>query len=345
VPKVLDRVKATFVKQRERRPWLDHLVRMKNRYDEVRGDRLAGAVTYFGFLSFFPILAIGYAVLGFLVRYVPDVEQNVTDFIVENIPGIDVAPILNGIQSAAATAAVVGLVGLLFAGLGWLNALREALLTVFEEGRRVGNAVTQRLADLAALVALGLTVLVSLAISNIASSATQLVLGWLDLQDNLLGTILLRVLAIALALVTDMLVFVVTLRALSGADIPRSALLRGALLGAIGVEILKQLGGLLVSRSAANPVYGSFALVVGLLIWINLIARLTMYVSCWTYTAYAGPSPAADLPQVVEVPITPAGRKRTRSRLAAAAAAAGGVIGYRIGRRRAGSGKRGPARS
>ncbi|MFC7104570.1 hypothetical protein ACFQQB_31465 [Nonomuraea rubra] len=39
---------------RVRRLSLDHLVRAAQRYQLQSGDRLAGAVTYFAFLSFFP---------------------------------------------------------------------------------------------------------------------------------------------------------------------------------------------------------------------------------------------------------------------------------------------------
>ena len=39
---------------------------------------------------------------------------------------------LQDIQNSAATAGIIGVVGLLYAGLGWLSALRNALITVFE---------------------------------------------------------------------------------------------------------------------------------------------------------------------------------------------------------------------
>ena len=34
-----------------------------------------------------------------------------------------------------------------------------------------------------------------------------------------------------------------------------------------------------------NPVYGAFAVVVGLLIWINYLSRFTLFVAAWTVTA------------------------------------------------------------
>ena len=46
---------------RRRRPFVDHVLRMQEHYSAVKAGQQAGAVTYFGFLSFFPILALAFA--------------------------------------------------------------------------------------------------------------------------------------------------------------------------------------------------------------------------------------------------------------------------------------------
>ncbi len=55
-----DRLVARFNTLRKRRPAVDHVVRMVQHYGTVNGNLQAGAVTYFAFLSFFPILALGF---------------------------------------------------------------------------------------------------------------------------------------------------------------------------------------------------------------------------------------------------------------------------------------------
>ena len=50
-------------------------------------------------------------------------------------------------------------------------------------------------------------------------------------------------------------------------------------------EILKTVGSLLVKGATHNPVYGVFAVVVGLLVWINYLSRFTLFVAAWTVTA------------------------------------------------------------
>ena len=47
---------------------------MVQHYGAVNGNAQAGAVTYFGFLSFFPILALGFFVIGLVAQLYPDIK-------------------------------------------------------------------------------------------------------------------------------------------------------------------------------------------------------------------------------------------------------------------------------
>ena len=50
---------------------MDHLLRTQEHYSSVKGGQQAGAVTYFGFLSFFPILALAFAAVGLISASTP----------------------------------------------------------------------------------------------------------------------------------------------------------------------------------------------------------------------------------------------------------------------------------
>ena len=39
------------------------------------------------------------------------------------------------------------------------------------------------------------------------------------------------------------------------------------------------------ARTTNNPIYGAFAVMIGLLIWINFVTRLTLFTAAWTVTA------------------------------------------------------------
>lgn len=339
----VERAKRSYAAARERWGWLDHLVRAKAHYDLVRGDRLAAAVTYFAFLSFFPLLALAFAVVGYLVAVYPDIERQVTDLLTENFPGL-IGSGPNQLDVAAlagnrTTAGVIGLVGLLLSGLGWISALREAVRRVWSQGPPAANFLVQKVRDAIALVLFGLALLTSLAVSSVATSTTGLVLGWLGLEGSTPAAVGFGVLAVALALLANMLLFLVVLGRLSDASVPRGDLLRGALLGAVGTEVLKLVGTFLVGRTTANPVYASVAVVVGLLIWLDLIGRFVLFVACWTRTRSAGEAPAAALPETVHAPARVAPRPRRRSPRAALLALGSAVAaGWLLGRRSAGRG-------
>jgi membrane protein len=328
---VVARGKAAAAAMRERYAWVDHLVRAKKHYDEVRGDRLAASVTYFGFLSLFPLLILAYAVLGYLVEFFPDIRANVTEFLSEQFPGIDVQQI----AGARTTAGVIGLVGLLLAGLGWVSALREALRAVWCLGPPTRNFIVQKALDALVLAMLGVAVLASLGISNVATNATHQVLELVGLDGSGIARFVLPVLTVILSIGVDVVVIVVAFTRLPGVTIPPPYLFRGALLGAVGLEVLKLAGSFLVGHTTKNPAYATVAIAVGLLIWLDLISRLLLFTACWTYTGYAGPSPPADLPEKVPVPVLVPAPRRPRSRLVLAALAMAGLVGFRLGRARA----------
>ena len=69
--------------------------------------------------------------------------------------------------------------------------------------------------------------------------------------------------------------------------VPRSALVRGALLGAVGFEVLKLGANLLLEQTQGNPAFQAFGVALILLVWINYFSRLVMYAAAWAYTAPA----------------------------------------------------------
>jgi membrane protein len=53
------------------------------------------------------------------------------------------------------------------------------------------------------------------------------------------------------------------------------------LVGGIGFSLLKLSASTLLPRVTANPLFASIAIVIGLLFWLNLIARLTLISAAW----------------------------------------------------------------
>jgi membrane protein len=281
----LDRGKGYLRDARGRWRWFDHLARAYERYQDRFGDRLAAALTYHGFLAFFPLTALAFAVVGYLVVIDPHASDMVSKALKDILPGLEKQLPVKDIARAKEGAGIVGLVLLLWGGLGWVSALRESLRSIWDmDPSGGGNFVVKKFWDLVVLVSLGCTLLVSVALSGLVTSATHQVLGKVGLGHVTGAGFVLRVLSLAVALLADMVLFYVMFSRLSGTRASWTELLRGTLFGAIGLEILKLAGTYLIGHTMKNPIYASFAVTVGLLVWINLTSRFILFTAAWTST-------------------------------------------------------------
>ncbi|ASU85561.1 hypothetical protein CDO52_24620 [Nocardiopsis gilva YIM 90087] len=282
----------TYWAARRRRPAFDHAVRAVERYGDRHGSAFAASVTYFAFLSFFPLLALAFALVGYLVEFHADLRQYLELAIEEMLPGLSEQLPIDEIARARTGAGSIGLLGLLYAGLGAVAALREALHQIWLKDVRSGpNIVLAKLYDVAVLIVVGVGLLATVALTSVAQAATAWLLSWVGLDDSLAAIVSTRVLGLAIAIGVNLLIFLMLFSRLSGTRRPWRLLWRGALMAAVGFEALKAAGALLISNTLGNPVYASFAVVVGLLVWINLVMRLVLFCAAWTATWLAVPPP------------------------------------------------------
>ena len=275
---------------RSRRPIVDHTVRMVQHYSTVKGSLQAGAVTYFAFLSFFPILALAFFTIGWVAQVYPAARADLIDAIDGVLPGLlgdgEGQLSLETIEDSAGTVGLLGLVGVLYAGLGWLSGMREALLVMFETpGRAQPGFVAGKLRDLLSMVVIGVVLVVSVAISGFISTYSQEVLDWIGLGTELSPLLVLVTVLIGVA--ANMVLFFAMFRLLGEPDLPSRALWSGALLGALGFEVLKRLSSLLLAATKSSPGVQAFGVALILVVWINYTSRLVMYAAAWAQTSRA----------------------------------------------------------
>lgn len=277
---------AVLTSARDKRPALDHGIRAYQRYTADAGNRQAAAVTYFGFLSFFPLLALAASLLGFFLgkEAVGTVIKNVNDYAPGLADQLKLQDILSSNQKAG-VAGAVGLVGLLYAGLGWVDALRQGLRAIWHHNVQAGNIVVTKVKDVAVLAGLGATLVLSVLVSGATGAGKDFALGLVGLDNSGVATVLASLIGYALGLATSTALFLFLFWRLPKVQTPFSRVFRGALLAGVLFEILKRVGALYIARTTENPVYGIFAVVVGLLIWINLVSRILLLCAAWTVTA------------------------------------------------------------
>ncbi|MEO3787825.1 YhjD/YihY/BrkB family envelope integrity protein [Actinocorallia sp. B10E7] len=280
---------------RTKRPWFDHLVRTVQRYDGENGDQLAAALTFYAFLAFFPMLALGYALLGYVVYFSETFRDYLIQSLDDYLPGLASQLGVEQIAKARVGAGVIALIGLSWAGLGWAANLRESIRVLWGRApRSAGNFFLLKLRDLAVLGFLGIMLIVSVAATTIAVRMTSFTVEQLGLADSVWAWLSLRVASVAVALLCNTVIFLMVFTRMSGTNAPHKHVGKGALVAAVGFEILKTAAAFLFGYVAGNPIYASFAVLVGVLIWMNLLSRMTFLVVAWTATL--GPIERTDTP-------------------------------------------------
>lgn len=271
---------------RENRPALDHLLRAAGRYQADAGDRLAAAVTYFGFLSFFPLLALSASLLTLFLgdSAVTTVAEQVDAFSPGLAEELGLEQLLRD-NTAVGLTGLAGLAGLLYAGLGWVDALREAIRTVWHQDVKAGGFLVKKAKDVVVLAGLGATLVVTLGVSAAAGAFTGAALDLVGLEGSLAAGVTVTVVGTLLGLVTSTGLFLYLFVRLPRLHAPWRDVLQGALLAAVLFEVLKRVGAIYIERTTENPLYGAFAVVVGLLVWINLVSRMLLFCAAWTVTA------------------------------------------------------------
>ena len=283
-----DNATATIQQVRRRRPFVDHLVRTVQHYGSAKGSLQAGAVTYFAFLSFFPILALAVFVVGQVARIYPHANDQLVKAIDQVLPGmVGSGPSeisLSSVQSFSGWAGVIGLLGVMYAGLGWLSALREALEAVFElPAKEQPSFVGGKLRDLVTLAVVGVTLIVAVTISGAVIGYSDKILHAVGLGTSL--SPLLIALSIVIGLAANTLLFYALFRLLAEPHAPQRSLWSGALLGAVGFEVLKQLSGYLIASTKQQPAFQAFGIALILLVWINYFSRVVLYAAAFAHTS------------------------------------------------------------
>ncbi|MCW2667181.1 MAG: ribonuclease, partial [Frankiales bacterium] len=276
--------KAVLTGLRQKRPFLDHLIRTVQRYQADNGERLAAGVTFYWFLSLFPILLLAVSLLGYV--YGDESTAKVQDALGGILPSNAVETIGTTLEQAKGPAGIIGIVGLLFSGLGWIDALREAIRSVWHQNIMAGNFIVKKLVDIVVLIGLFATIAISVLITGTATAATGWVLELVGIQESLPAKVFTAALAYALALLADTLLFLYLFARLSRVTNPIRRIIAGALFGAVGFALLKILGGFYVARttSKGEATYGTFAVVVGLLLFLNLVSRLLLLTAAFVVT-------------------------------------------------------------
>lgn len=242
-------------------PWFGTALRLQKRYSELNGNYLAGSVTLASFLSLFPLLLFAIAVLGFFAAADADLAGNVVERL--GLTGDAEDAVVAAVEQARESrraASLIGIVGMLWSGLGLVAAVQYAVNASWQVTGRGWRDKLKGLLWLAgATVVLLSSLALSAAINFLPAAFTPL---------NILAG-----LAVSFGL------WLWTLKVLANRDVGWKSLLPGAVMGAVGLEILKLIGSIYVpfAVTSASALYGTIGVVFATLAWLLFFGRLVVY--------------------------------------------------------------------
>lgn len=333
---------AMLRQRREQWQWFDHTVRAAQRYQGQKGDYYAAAMTYFSVLALFPLLMVAFAAAGFVLAGQPEWLDEIRNQIAQNVPGSlgdTVSSLVDTAVESRTSVGILGIAGALYAGLGWMAKLREALTAMWESVHEDGSFLTTKLQDLAALVGLGLALAISLGLSALNGASVMRNLLELLALDAVPGVdIALRVLSVALALLATWGLFVWVIARLPREPVAVRSALKGALIAAIGFEIFKQVAAVYLASVTNGPAGVVFGPIIGLLVFVFTTSRFLLLSTAFAATtresmamAFVPPPDPAVIAPRVEVNEGPSIKGGIA--LVGAGALAAAVLGV-LGRRR-----------
>ncbi|WP_153505271.1 YihY/virulence factor BrkB family protein [Cumulibacter manganitolerans] len=283
------RVVRRFRAMRAKWEWFDHAVIALLRYDRRNGDTYAAGLTFQTFTAIVPLLMLAAAGFGLVLRREITWARDLFEKVAEQIPGGGgevLIRALRAVQTLAGTIGVLSLLLVLWLGTSWIGNMRVAIQRMWGHIPGGVSWLKEKGVDLVVLIGLGLAALVSLGLSTSAGDITGHIVSALGL-DHIPGAgVFLKIVAVGAALLADIAILQYMMVTLARQRVSRRPVLRGAVLGAVGFEILKLLGTVFIGRLiSTSPAAGVFGAIVVLLVWLNLICRWLLIVVCWTATS------------------------------------------------------------
>lgn len=246
-----------------RLPLVGAVLDVHKRFSEVHGGFLASAVTLAAFVSILPLLLLVTALAGFVSAGDVDLSGRVIDGLGLDATDQTAKLVRDAFARAEANrrlASALGLAGLLWTSLGFVSAVGSAFDAVWQAA---GRGIKGKLYGLAWLVGAGLVFVASFALT----AALNFLPGEFAAP------------AVAVGFLVDLAFWLWTLTVLTNRKVGWRGMLPGAVLGAVGLQVLRVAGSIYVPRvvASSSALYGTLGVVFAVLAWLLFFGRLVVY--------------------------------------------------------------------
>ncbi|WP_426998563.1 YihY/virulence factor BrkB family protein [Pseudarthrobacter sp. N5] len=258
-------------------------------YNLRHGPLMSSGIGFNMFFSVTGLLTTGFSLAGLALRGQPVLLDRIIASVADSAPGllkvdggeglVDPRDLLNP-DGLGWTAVIAGLVTVI-TSLGWIAGLRDGLRGIMDLGPLKINPLVLKLHDAGTLLLLGMALVVSSGASLIFGTAAGWVSEILHLDQAAAGPIS-AVIKIAVPLLLGWATAVIMFRLAGGLKLARRALLEGTILAAVGTTVLQVFSTELLAGAGRNPILAPFAIIIGLLIWFNLVSRVYLVAAAWS---------------------------------------------------------------
>lgn len=267
----VSRVERLDAFQREH-DWLGFPLAVAYKAFDDRAPYLAALVTYYAFVSLFPLILLFVSIAGFVLQSNPHLRQQVVGSAIGNLPGI--GPVLRqqitGFRGSGA-GVVAGVVGLLYGALGATQAAQAAFNQIYAVPRNEQpNPIKSRIRSLGLLLLLGTAVLVSSGINILVSTGNGL--------SAQLGSGL-RAVGFVISLVINLGLFTGAFQLLTAKELRVRDVVTGGVIAGSAWQLLQTFGSQYVSHEVhhGGALYGVFGVVLATLAYVYLEALFLMF--------------------------------------------------------------------
>lgn len=236
------------------------------KFGDDQGGNLVALITYYAFVSIFPLFLVASTVLGIVLHDNPSLQQRILGSALAQFPviGQQIQQNVHALPRSG-VALVIGLVISLYGGLGVVRATETAMNTIWNVPRKHWpNFFVSMLRALIMLALAGVVTIAAALLSGVAGGSS--------------AAIWLKVIAIAGSLVLNLVLFLGIYRILPALDVRWRDVLPGACVAAVAWTVLQLIGGVLVAHQlkGSSELYGFFGIVLALLAWIAIGAQVTL---------------------------------------------------------------------
>ncbi|WP_083285709.1 YihY/virulence factor BrkB family protein [Microbacterium sp. BH-3-3-3] len=271
-------------------------IRVWRHFLQHNGFLLAAGMSYQGIFAVFSALYLAFAGVGIWLGGSKSAIDGLIGIINSYIPGIisknglvDREQVESVAQESGRLLTITGIVAVIvvvWTAIGFVTFTRRAVRDTFGLPFDMRNYVLLKARDFVASILFGLALLVGALLGSVTTGAVDLVFGFIGWDRETLGwSVGARVVSLLVAFAVNTVALAALFRFLTGTTLTWRRAWPGALVGATGMVLLQVGAGFLVVYSPTNPLLGTFAVLIGFLLWFRLIGIVILVSAAWIAVA------------------------------------------------------------